>query len=389
MEWERRRSRWTMELSRHHVRENAAVNSFVEKYNDRITGVISCFDRMLFKGYLPIGWADAMEGLLCRQGLLIKDFGRFVEQQSERLKSHAEKLAETLGRPFEYINGKLRKDDYAKEIAKRDGITQGLICVLRILEPCQSFSVVPAEKRPKLVNATRKCLCYYFYFLDRDFGLMHVRIQSWFPLVIQICLNGHEWLARKLDKHGIEYRKQDNAFLWISDCARAQKFADRMETTNWPRVFSAIARRVNPLLKDVLAGMEYYWVMDQAEYATDVMFRDAEALKAPYEDLLKHATLCFSAEDVLTILVRSWISKPAQTSWACQHLRLLSVAPNWLGRIFLCVYKSTMCFRPGVSECCVPGRRDLFVCWDDQIARCGRDSSEMTLYHPPSILCMT
>ena len=55
MEWERRRSRWTMELSRHHVLENAAVNSFVEKYNDRITGVISCFDRMLFKGYLPIG----------------------------------------------------------------------------------------------------------------------------------------------------------------------------------------------------------------------------------------------------------------------------------------------------------------------------------------------
>jgi hypothetical protein len=118
-----------MGLSRHHVLENAAVNSFVEKYRDRITGVISCFDRMLFKGYLPLGWADAMEGLLSRQGLLIKDFGKFVEQQSERLKDHAEKLAETHGRPFEYINGKLRKDDYAKEIAKRDGITQGLVCV--------------------------------------------------------------------------------------------------------------------------------------------------------------------------------------------------------------------------------------------------------------------
>jgi len=75
-----------MGLSQHHVQENAVVNSFVEKYSDRITGVISCFDRMLFKGYLPIGWSDAMEGLLSRQGLLIKDFGKFVEQQSERLK---------------------------------------------------------------------------------------------------------------------------------------------------------------------------------------------------------------------------------------------------------------------------------------------------------------
>ena len=280
------------------------MKSFLEKYNDRITGVISCFDRMVFKGYLPIGWADAMESLLGRQGLLIKDFGKFVEQQSNRLKDHAEKLATSQGRPFEYINGGLRKDDHASEIARRDGITQGLICVLRVLEPCQSFSVVPGEKRPKLVNATRKCLCYYFYFMDRDFGQMHVRIQSWFPLVIQICLNGHEWLARKLDKHGIAYRKQDNAFLWISDCQRAQKFADHMEHTNWPRVFSAIARRVNPLLKDLLAGMEYYWVMDQVEYATDVMFRDAQSLGTPYQELLKHATLCFSAEDVLTFLGR-------------------------------------------------------------------------------------
>ncbi len=285
-------------------RENAAVDSFLQKYSDRVTGVISCFDRMLFKGYLPMGWSDAMEALLSRHRVLIKDFGDFVEQQSERLKVHAEQLAQSQGRPFEYINGKLRKDDYADQIARRDGITHGLICVLRVLEQCSSFKVVPGEKRPKLVNATRKCLFYYFYFMDRDFGLMHVRIQSWFPLGMQICLNGHEWLARKLDKHGIEYRRQDNAFLWISDCERAQRFADQMERTNWPRVFSAIARRVNPLLKDVLAGMEYYWVMDQIEYSTDVLFRDAESLKRPYEQLLKHATLCFSAEDILTFLGR-------------------------------------------------------------------------------------
>lgn len=293
-----------MELSRHHVRENAAVDSFVDQFNDRITGVISCFDRILFKGYLPLGWSDAMEGLLARNGLLIKEFGKFVEKQSERVKVHAEGVAKKQGRPFEYINGRMRKDDYATEIAERDGIDRGLVCVLRVVEPCQSFKVVPGEKRPKLVNAARKCLCYYFYFIDREFGLMHVRIQSWFPLVIQVCLNGHEWLARKLDRHGIEYRKQDNAFVWISDCKRAQKFADRFEKTNWPRVLSTLARRINPLLKDVLAGMDYYWVMDQAEYATDVMFKDAQTLKAPYEEMLKYATLCFSAEDVLAFLGR-------------------------------------------------------------------------------------
>jgi hypothetical protein len=213
-------------------------------------------------------------------------------------------VATRAGRPFLYVKGRVRKDDWARDIARQEGITEGLVCVFRVLEPCQSFQVLPGERRPQLVNARRKCLCYYFYFLDREFGLLHVRIQSWFPLVIQVCLNGHEWLAQKLDRHGIAYRKQDNAFLWIEDCTRAQKFADRFAKKNWPRVLGAFAKRVNPLLKDVLRGMEYYWVMDQAEYATDVMFESTDALQGPYEQLLKHATLCFSAEDVLTFLGR-------------------------------------------------------------------------------------
>ena len=196
------------------------------------------------------------------------------------------------------------KEDRARYIAERDNITQGLVCVMRALEPCQSFKMVPGKGRPQLINAQRQCLAYYFYFIDREFGMMHVRIQSWFPLVIQICLNGHEWLARKLDQHQIAYEKQDNAFLWIEDCNRAQRFADRFVRKNWPGILSAFARRVNPLLKNLLLGMNYYWVVDQAEYATDLMFKSPSHLKSLYQNLLKHAVLRFSAEDVLTFLGR-------------------------------------------------------------------------------------
>ncbi len=64
-------------------------------------------------------------------------------------------------------------------------------------------------------------------------------------------------------------------------------------------MLNAFARRVNPLLKDILKNTEYYWVIDQAEFATDVLFRDPAALKDLYEKLLKHATCCFSAEEPL------------------------------------------------------------------------------------------
>ncbi len=281
------------------------MKDFVEQYSEKITGVLSCFDRVLFKGYLPLGFGDAMERLIGSQGLLLKDFKRFVTTHSETIKAHAEAMAKKHERPFIYLqNNAIRKEDEARRLAKRDGITQGLVCVFRALEGCQSFKLIPGEGRPRLKNAQRKCLCYYFYWIDREFGLMHIRIQSWFPLVVQICLNGHEFLARKLDKHGIAYEKSDNAFLWIADVNRAQRFADGFVRKKWPRILSAFARKVNPLLKDLLGGMDYYWVVDQAEFATDVMFQSPHALKALYENLLRHTVLCFSPQDILTFLGR-------------------------------------------------------------------------------------
>ena len=53
--------------------------------------------------------------------------------------------------------------------------------------------------------ARRKCLHIYYYLMDREFGLIHVQIQIWFPLRMQVFVHGHDWLARKLDTAGIKY----------------------------------------------------------------------------------------------------------------------------------------------------------------------------------------
>ena len=60
------------------------MDHFIAKHQDCITGTISCFDRILFKGHLPLGWADAMERFLALQGLRLKEFGAFVNEQSGR-----------------------------------------------------------------------------------------------------------------------------------------------------------------------------------------------------------------------------------------------------------------------------------------------------------------
>lgn len=73
-----------------------------------------------------------------------------------------------------------------------------------------------------------------------------------------------------------------------------------------PRVLNALARRVNPLLGEIRRARfgGYYWVIDQAEYATDVMFKDRRTLEQVYPALVEHAMTTFGAEDIFRFLGR-------------------------------------------------------------------------------------
>src|SRR5882672_2957805 len=84
---------------------------------------------------------------------------------------------------------------------------------------------------------------------------------------MQVYLNGHEWLARKLDRRGVKYLKVDNAFVRLSDGERAQQISDQFPSVDWVRVLGRYARRINPLLGELLRPMQYYWVTAQAEYS--------------------------------------------------------------------------------------------------------------------------
>ena len=134
------------------------MNEFVRKHEDRIHGVLSCFDRMLFRGYLPImsGWSMAQ--LLKAHEIDSASVKPFLLSNAERVKAHAVALARKHGRPFEYLGSKLRKEDAARNVAERDGITDGLVCVFSTLEPCRTFSLRFTTGQPYVQSAKRKCL---------------------------------------------------------------------------------------------------------------------------------------------------------------------------------------------------------------------------------------
>jgi hypothetical protein len=291
------------------------MDTFLKIHHADVLGTLSMFDRMIFKGHITMLFPrGAFTVFLCRQQVLLKEFGHYVEAASRQLKEHAQALAEAAGRPFLYLQSASTKrsgngkEDLALSIAERDGIEQGLICVFSVLEPASSFAVQGNRQTQRLevVRRERKCLHFYFYYLDAEFGLIHVRLQSWFPFTIQVYVNGRAWLARQLARQGIAYEQYDNAFTWIEDLGAAERLCQRFAHRRWPRVLDALARRVNPLLPLIertgFGG--YYWVLDQGEFATDVMFRNRRALERLFPDLVHDAITDLAAEDVLRFLGR-------------------------------------------------------------------------------------
>lgn len=277
----------------------------MKRHSDRIIGSIAGFDRVLFRGTLrSISYLEGMQIFLSVQRVLYKDFGQFAENLSERIKTHGQAVASKENRPYRYIESAgVSKEDVAKEIMEKDQITEGLICVLSCVEPCNTFSVRRDREAKKLfvVPQKRKCLHLYFYYVDREFGLMHVRLQTWLPFTIQVCINGREWLARAMDRAGIKYVKRDNCFTYIEDIAKAQELMDSLCERKWERFLNAYARRVNPMVK-LLRLNGYYWSVRQCEYATDIMFKDASSLAEVYRSLARHAIEQFCSKDVLRFL---------------------------------------------------------------------------------------
>lgn len=286
------------------------MKRFLERHSGRITGTLSGFDRVLFRGTLrSIAHVSGLEVFLYSQHVLFKDFGAYADGLSQRIIEQAKDTANKLERPYQYLqSSKASKEELALQIRERDDIKQGLIAVFACVEPCQGFDLKrdKVSKHLQLISKEGKCLHLYFYYQDREFGLMHIRLQTWLPFTIQVCLNGREWLARQMDRAGITYTKRDNCFTYVSDLKRAQQLMERLTERNWGRFLDALAQKVNPWIQPQ-TGLDirsYYWSVRQGEYATDVMFRSAAKLAEIYPLLLRHAMFQFGSEEVMRFLQR-------------------------------------------------------------------------------------
>jgi hypothetical protein len=288
------------------------VQSFLQQHRDHIHGVLSGFDRVRFRGTLrSVCHADGLFRYLCFIKVFLVTFKTFFDGTARRLKLATERLAAAtpVGRVI-YLTGTHDKEALVRDLIRRHAVADdftGVIAVLSCVENCRSFELNKnaATRMLQVVSAYRKCLHYYVYLRHPRFGLMHIRLMTWFPMQVQICLNGREWLARQLDAAGIAYERKDNCFVAVADFAKAQALLDEQLQTDWSARLTGVIRESHPEFARLLREWQlrdYYWTAEQTEWATDVVFHSAEVLRPLYRRLVRHATENLSSPDVLRFL---------------------------------------------------------------------------------------
>ena len=278
-----------------------------ERYASQIAGVLSCFDRIVITGTLPgVCFAEGMATYLRVHAIRLFDYPRFAEPLRDEIRQNAERIARENGLEIEFIRSvrAFRKEDRIRAILQKRGDQPGLVHIFSAMEPCPAFTPWHDKTSGKTTLRYKdgKCLHYYFYFIDPEFGLCYLRVPTWAPFRLQFYCNGHNWLAGQLQQASIAFQQLDNTFSSMADFSRAQALADAFPTDHLHRALDGFAALYCPVAAQF--GTTYHWSVMQVEYATDIVFHRQSELHPLYDTLVRTAIHAVKADNVATFLGR-------------------------------------------------------------------------------------
>ena len=248
--------------------------TLIEAHKDKIAGVLSCYDRVLINGVAgahgcSFGYAGGMGCFFNLNHFKTFDFADKFKPVTAAIIANAENIAGSNGIQVEYIRSPkaFRKEDKIREIVEKRGMAEGLVHIFSELEINTTYK--PWYNRESgtycFQSVHTKCLTYYFYFIDKEFGLRFLRVPTIAPFRVGFYFKGHNWLEHTLRKNNINYKKHDNAFMSIDGFERAQELSDKLRIEDLHQALDIIVKRYCPLPEEY--GLKFNWTIHQVEYA--------------------------------------------------------------------------------------------------------------------------
>lgn len=184
---------------------------------------------------------------------------------------------------------------------------------------------LPAEKRhnPKtnksyawVVKSTAMVNQYYFYCVDEDFGPFFIKFCSYFPYNAKLCLNGHEYAKRQLEREGIPFQALDNGVLSCENPKRLQEICDALSAAKIDRLLRKWLQRLpHPFSgKNRRAGYRYQISILQIELSlTQVLDRPVSG-RIFFEEVIRE-NLDIGRPKQVQLIFDRWVTKSTPGSF--------------------------------------------------------------------------
>ena len=234
-----------------------------ELLKEHVTLEVECLDRLYLNGY--IGTLATSGGLVT---FMLEQLGKPIPspvvlgQVTEKFRDAVKTMAERDWIPIYQFNHKERKDDIANDFRRKRGIRDGVVFVGVAQEKAQTFQGKKVDGRFEYTRGKAVYVNhYYFYIDDADFGPLFLKVCSYAPWAIKLCLNGHEWAKRQLENKGIAYEAPDNGFLSCAEPEKLQQICDSLSPEDIDRLFRKWLQRIPLPLRPEDRAAGYDWTL--------------------------------------------------------------------------------------------------------------------------------
>lgn len=250
---------------------------------DHVTLELEGIDRMYLNAYIPrLQYAKGVQYFFVFHRKATVASSALMSPITKKFVADIEAFAQREGVPLVTFDKGQRKDDVAKQHLATFEREEGVLFIGKAQEKASLFRTETrhnpetGKRYAAIVRATAMVNHYYFYGVDRDFGPFFLKFCSYFPYNAKLCLNGHEYLKRQLDKRAIGYEALDNGLLSCDDPKLAQRICDDLSAEKIDTFFRKWLHRLpHPYThKDRTAGYGYQLSILQAEFSlTQVLDR--------------------------------------------------------------------------------------------------------------------
>jgi hypothetical protein len=271
------------------IPRRSTMNGFIHHHRDLIHFGYSCFDRIICNGLMP-QFRPARCGTIVwflrnqRQVETLNRayFAKVAREYHDWLVGYAQQAGVAIVQPEKDVRREEWIEPYYQQLGQRTGIA----VILRVRE-CERM-VVHFAKSDRIAVIQRFPDLYYFYLNDADCGRMFVRLCPYFPFNIRVWMNGHNWLARRLEREGIAFDKRDNLFVDCANPQRLQEWSDAFGPQDLAGPVAAWVARLLPFFSEAerQRGYRHQLYMTQMEYCNNLIFHKRAAAHKLLERLM-------------------------------------------------------------------------------------------------------